>query len=248
MARGIITNNGSGGVPPKMVITNFEASQRTSFVPGDELECSSTLPLQVGFLVEGVPEQTGAKRPRISITSVLDSNPVVVTGNQGGNVTIGPNKAYFVDSTGQLTGNVTVDGGALYVNGGKASGNVSIGANSTIIACNGATIGGGTLEVVGAGNNAVVAFSNTTVNGKFSTNGITFVNLGGNNFNGNVSSNKDEYVTVTGNTVGNNKNLSVTAVVVECKIANNNVSGSTTIDPICQASSATATATASTAN
>ncbi|MFL5762590.1 MAG: hypothetical protein ACJ77K_01530 [Bacteroidia bacterium] len=233
MARGIITNNGSGGVPPKLVITGFDPQQRKVFVPGDELECISKIPLQVGFLVEGTLDPTGQSKV-VTVTSVIDSNPVVVTGNQGGQTTIGPDKAYLIEPTGQLTGNVSINGGTLYVNGGKANGNVQIAANSTIIASNGATIGGGTFEVTGSGNNAVVAFSKTTINGKFSTNGITFVNLGGNNFNGNVSSNKDEYVTIVGNQVNNTKDLTVTAVVVECSVMNNTVSGTTTIDPKCQ--------------
>src|ERR1043165_2227387 len=111
MARGIITNIGTGGGASKLVITTFESSRRANFVPGNELECISQLPLQVGFLVEGSPEFAGGNKPVINITSVVDPNPVVVSGSQGGNITIGPDKAYLVQSTGQLTGNVSVNGG-----------------------------------------------------------------------------------------------------------------------------------------
>jgi hypothetical protein len=232
MARGIITNTGTGGGSTKLVITNFDSAQRSVYVPGNEIEYSSQFPLQVGYLVDGDIDPAGNKI--FAVTKVIDSAPVVITGSQGGNITIGADKAYLIQSAGQLTGNVTVNGGVLMVDGGKATGNVSVAANSTIIASNGATIGGGTFEVSGSGNNAVITFSNTVINGKFSTTGISFVDLKGNNFNGNVDSLKDEYVTIKNNTIGNNKNLTVSQVVVECDVAGNNVSGSTTLDPKCQ--------------
>ncbi|HEX8516930.1 MAG TPA: hypothetical protein VF868_12075 [Bacteroidia bacterium] len=232
MAKGIIVANGTGGSPPKIVITNFDASQRTNYVPGNQLEYTAQTQMQVGYLVEGTIDPVNNKT--FTVVKVIDSSPVVVTGNQGGNISIGADKVYLVQSTGQLTGNVNVNGGVLVVDGGKATGNVSIAANSTIIASNGATIGGGTFEVSGSGTNAVIAFSDTTVNGKFSTSGISFVNLKGNNFNGNVQSDKDEYVDIKNNTVNNNKDLTVSQVVVDCSISGNMVSGSTTLDPKCQ--------------
>ncbi|MDQ3049174.1 MAG: hypothetical protein M3R27_16635, partial [Bacteroidota bacterium] len=68
----------------------------------------------------------------------------------------------------------------------------------------------------------------------FSTNGMMMIDLGGNNFNGNVKSENDKYVTIAENNIGNNKDLTVSQVAVECKISNNTVSGTTTLDPICQ--------------
>jgi len=232
MARGIIVSMGGGGVPPKLTVTDFDPSQKAYYVPGHEVECDSQIPLKVGFLAEGVIDPNNPKV--IRIVKVLDSSPTVITGSQGGNITIGADKAYLVQSTGQLTGNVNVNGGVLLVDGGKATGNVSIDSNSTIIAVNGATIGGGSFEVTGSGTNAVVVFSNSNINGKFSTTGITFVKLGTNDFNGNVDSSKDHYVDIRDNNINNGKNLTVSLVVVECKISNNNVSGSTTLDPKCQ--------------
>ena len=231
MAKGIIVNVGTGGAPPKMIITDFDPSQKASYAPGKEMLYVTSEKIEVGFLVEGNVTDDG-KQLTFTVTKIIDSNPTVITGNSSGNITIGINESYLVQSTGQITGNVTVNGGVLLVNGGKASGNISINSNSTIICINGASVGGGTFDVGGSGTNASVAFQNTTVNGKFSTNGITFVNLAGNNFNGNLSSVKDGYVSIVNNTV--NKDLVVSQVVNECKISANTVAGSTTIDPICQ--------------
>jgi hypothetical protein len=230
MARGIIVANGTGGVPPKLVITNFDPSERSVYVPGMEIECDDVTPVKIGFLVDGTIEPNSKI---MKIGKVIDNTPLVISGNQGG-FTINADRACIVQSTGQVTGNVNVNGGVLFIDGGKANGNVSIDSNSTIIGTNGATIGGGTFEVTGAGTNAVIVLANSTINGKFDTQGITFVNLRGNNFNGNVTSDKDQYVHIKDNVINNNKNLTVSAVVVECKISNNTVSGTTTLDPQCQ--------------
>ncbi|MDF2436782.1 MAG: hypothetical protein K0Q95_1158 [Bacteroidota bacterium] len=232
MGRGIIVVTGAGGSPPKLVITDFDASQRSFYVPGNEMECFSPFPLKVGFLVDGTVDPNNNKI--FNVMKVIDDTPTVISGSQGGNITIGADKVYFVESSGALTGSVNVNGGVLMVNGGKATGNISIDSNSTIVATNGATIGGGSFEVTGSGTNAVIAFGDSTINGKFDTEGITFVNLRGNNFNGNVTSSKDQYVHIKDNFVNNNKNLTVSDVVVECKISNNTVSGTTTLDPKCQ--------------
>ena len=235
MAKGIIVNTGGTGTPPKLIITTFDASKRSSYVPGKELNCASQLKIDVGYLVQGTVADDGTGTLVFTVVNVLDSTPTVITGNTSGNISIGTDQSYIVQNTGQITGNVSVNGGVLLVNGGKASGNVSIADNSTIICTTGSSVGGGTFDVSGTGSNASVAFSGVTVNGKFSTSGIAFVNLGGNNFNGNVSSDKDQYVTIKGNTVGgSNKNLTVSNVVNECNISGNTVSGTTTIDPKCQ--------------
>ena len=235
MAKGIIINTGGTGVPPKLVISTFDASKRASYVPGKELDCTSQLKLDVGYLVEGTVANDGTGNLVFTVVNVLDSTPTIITGNTSGNVSIGADQSYLVQSTGQITGNVSVNGGVLFVNGGKASGSVSIADNSTIICTTGSNVGGGTFDVSGTGSNASVAFKGVTVKGKFSTSGIAFVDLGGNNFNGNVSSDKDQYVTIKGNTIGGtNKNLTVSNVVNECNISGNTVSGTTTIDPKCQ--------------
>jgi hypothetical protein len=234
MARGIVINSGTGGAPPKLIITDFDPTKKMDYVPGKELAFASQVDIREGYLVQGTVGDDGHGGLLFTISKVLDNNPTIVTANASGNISIASDKVYIVMSTGQITGNVSVSGGVLMVNGGKASGNISIANDSTIICLNGATVGGGTFEVGGSGTNASIALKNSTVNGKFSTSGITFVDLGGNTFNGNVSSNKDGYVTIKDNTINNNKDLLVSAVVNECSISNNTVSGSTTIDPKCQ--------------
>jgi hypothetical protein len=234
MARGIVTNIGTGGTPPKLIITDFDPTQKTEYVPGKEMVLVSKIEIKEGYLLQGTVADDGHGTITFTVTSVLDNNPTIITNNTNGNIIIGTDQVYMVVSTGQITGNVSVEGGVLLVNGGKAAGNVSIAANSSIICLNGASVGGGTFEVGGSGTNAAVALRNTTINGKFSTSGLTYVDLGENNFNGNVSSSQDGYVTIKNNTINNNKNLTVAQVVNECNVSNNTVSGSTTLDPKCQ--------------
>ncbi len=235
MAKGIIIGGGTGGGPSKLVITNFEALKRGDYTPGVEIDYVSGNPVSEGYLVEGTIARDLASGALVfTVATILDSTPTIVTGNTSGNITIGTGEVYFVKSTGKISGNVNVNGGVLYVSGGNANGNISIGANSSIICNSNATIGGGTFQVTGGGSNAVVSFQSCTINGKFSTNGITFVDLGGNNFNGNVSSNTDNYVIVKNNNVNGGKDLTISAVVNECRISGNTVTGTTTIDPICQ--------------
>ncbi len=233
MARGIVINSGTGG-GGKLLITSFESKYyKTGLEPGaGEIDFTSSVQVAEGYLVDGtITPGTNV----FTVNSVLNSTPTIITNNASGQVTIGADQVYYVKSTGSITGNVSVNGGLLIVSGGAANGNISIGANSSIVGYSGATIGGGTFEIQGGGRNAVVALASCTVNGKFSTAGITFVNLGGNNFNGNVTSKGDEYVIIDGNTIGGNKNLSVTDVVDQCSVKNNTVSGSTTLGPNCQA-------------
>lgn len=234
MSKGIVTNTGTGGVPPKLLITDFDPLNKASFVPGKEMTFISQIDIKEGYLVQGSVSDDGRGNFAFTVNKVLDNSPTIVADNLSGNITVGTDKAYVVISSGQITGNVSVNGGVLLVNGGKASGNISIANDSTIICLNGASVGGGTFEVGGSGSNASVALKNSIINGKFSTSGITFVDLGGNTFNGNVSSDKDGYVTIKDNTISNGKDLTVSQVVNECNIANNTVSGTTTIDPKCQ--------------
>ncbi len=232
MAKGIINNIGTGG-GGKLFISSFDAQQRGSFVPGRELGFTSSIKLGEAYLVEGTVAPNTNGDYIFAVTSVLNASPTIITGNESG-VTVGVNEVCFVKSTGKIAGNVSVNGGVLVVQGGNANGNVSIGPDSTIIGNTGATIGGGSFEVTGGGKNASVAFKNCTINGKFSTTGITYVDLGNNNFNGSVTSKSDEYVVVEGNSINLGKDLSVTLVVVDCKISGNTVTGTTTLDPKCQ--------------
>jgi hypothetical protein len=234
MARGIVTNSGTGGVPPKLIITDFDPSKKMDYAPGKELTFASPIDIKEGYLVFGTVSDDGHGSLLFTISKVLDNNPTIITSNTSGNISIATDKAYIVLATGQITGNVSVNGGVLLVNGGKSAGNISIASDSAIICLNGATIGGGTFEVGGSGANASVSLNNTTINGKFATSGITYINLGNNTFNGHVSSNLDKYVTIKNNTIGNNKDLTVSQVVIECSISNNGVTGNTTIDPKCQ--------------
>lgn len=232
MAKGIITQPPTGG--GKLVISDFDPVVRVSYKPGTEIDYISDKPVDIGYLVKGTvaPNQDG--KLIFTVSDILDSAPIVVTGSNSG-INLGVDKACIVTSSGQIAGSVAVNGGVLIVKGGKATGNVSIGANSTIICTTGSTIGGGDVDVIGSGVGASIAFQGCTVNGKFSTNGIEFLDLGGNNFNGNVTSTANSYVTIKNNSVNNNKNLTVSQVVVECSISGNTVTGTTTLDPKCQA-------------
>lgn len=235
MAKGIIISIGAtGGSGGKLVITDFDPSKRASYKPGTEVDFTTQTPVKEGFLVDGTVSVDGHGVLLLTVSKILDSSPTVITSPTSGNITIGADQAYFVKSTGQISGSVSVDGGTLFVSGGKASGNISIGSNSTIIGNAQATISGGTFQITGSGTNACVSFRQCTINGKFSTNGITMVDLGGNNFNGNVESKSDKYVTITDNNINNNKDLIVSQVIDECQISGNTVTGSTTLDPKCQ--------------
>lgn len=232
MAKGIITNKGTGG-GGKLVISDFDPNLRSSYKPGTEIDFVSDKPLDLGYLVKGTVAPDHSGNLIFTVSDTLDNAPIVVTGSNAG-INLTTDKACLVTSSGQITGSVVVNGGVLIVKGGKATGSVSIGTNSTIICTTGSTVGGGDVDVIGSGVGASIAFQGCTVNGKFSTNGIEFLDLGGNNFNGNVSSTGNGYVIIKNNTVNNNKNLTVSQVVVECSISGNTVTGTTTLDPKCQ--------------
>ncbi len=233
MARGIIISGASGG--NKLVITNFDPLKKGDYIPGLEIGYVSGNTVAEGYLVEGIISRDLQSGLLVfNVATIVDSSPTVITGNTSGNITIGTGEAYYVKSTGKISGNVNVNGGVLFVSGGAANGNISIGSDSSIIGNSNAVIGGGTFQVTGGGSNAVVTFKSCTVNGKFSTSGITFVDLGGNNFNGHVESTNDKYVIIKDNTINGSKNLTVSNVINECNISNNTVSGTTTLDPACQ--------------
>jgi len=232
MAKGIVVNPGTGGVPPKLIITDFDTTNRAA-KPGKEIDLTSTTALGEGYLVQGTIAPNALGVLVFTVASVLDSAPNIVTSNQSGAVTIGSDQCYYVKTGGQITGNVNVNGGVLVVSGGTANGNISIAANSTIIGRSNATIGGGTFQVGGSGGNAVVVFDHCNVNGLFSTNGIHYVDLGGNTVNGSIRSDNDRIVTILNNTqTGNNRTLIVSNVVEECNISGN-TGGTATLDPKC---------------
>lgn len=233
MGKGIIQNNGTGGAS-KLVVTDFESTLFAKKIrPGVELECITKDPVKEGFLVQGDIVDDGKGNLVFVVTKILDDNPNMITGSTSGSVTVSTDKSCMVSNTGKIGGNVTIDGGVLLVVGGAASGNITIGANSTIICNTGATVSGGTFKISGAGVNSSVVIENSTVNGAFSTNGITYVNLSSNQHNGNVSSDTDSYVEIKNNAIKNNFDLTVKAVVTQCEIVNNTVGGSTSIDPKC---------------
>jgi len=211
------------------------ASARDEAVPGTEIPYTSDSTLNSGALVEGTIAPDGSGGFVFNVTAVLDPNPTIVSSPVSGNVTIGANRSYLVTNTGSINGNVNVNGGVLTVIGGSANGNISIGANAAIICNSGATVSGGTFRITGSGSNTSVIIHNSTVNGRFSTQGIYFVSLLGNTHNGHIESGSDTYVTVRNNTTNNNSNLAVTAVANDCYIENNRVSGTVTLDPQCQA-------------
>ena len=216
MAKGIITGTVTGG-GAKLVITDFDALKRGAYTPGQEIDYVSSNAVSEGYFVEGtIARDLQSGLYVFTVATILDSSPTIITGNTSGNITIGIGKAYYVKAGGKITGNVSVSGGVLLVSGGEANGNVSIGDNSSIICNSNATVGGGTFEVTGGGNNAVVTLKSSTINGKFSTDGITFVDLGDNDFNGHVSSNSDKYVIIRNNRVNGNKNLTVSNVIDDC--------------------------------
>jgi len=233
MGKGIIRNDGSGGTA-KLVLTDFDPKFFAKAIrPGVELVFTTKDPVKEGFLVQGDIVDDGKGNYTFNVTSILNNNPTIISGSSSGNVTIGVDQVYLVTSTGKIGGNATVDGGVLLVVGGTASGNITIGSNSTIICNTGATVTGGTFKISAAGVNSCVVIENSSVNGAFSTNGITYVNLNSNDHNGNVSSDSDSYVEVTNNIVKNNFNLTVKSVVTECNVKSNTVGGQTSIDPKC---------------
>lgn len=230
----IITTNG-GGMPGKLIITDLDGmsggikGDRTA-LPGSELTFTYPTELKIGTYVEGTIPPPGSRQSGFVITAILDANPTVVAGSQGGNTVIGANKSVLVTSTGEITGSVTVSGGVLTVLGGQAKGNITIGANSSII-CKEGVVTGGSFKIEGGGANSVVAILKSTVNGAFSTAGITYTSLESSTLNGHVKSAGDGYVTVINSII---KDLIVSAVANECSITGNTVTGTTTLDPKCQ--------------
>lgn len=209
----IVTNGGSGGGADPAPIAGGE-----SIFPGAELPITNDVAFDEGWYVEGNITRAG-----FEITGVLDSDPTIITSPVSGNVSIGTNEAYLVKSTGSISGNVTVNGGVLVVLGGSAKGNITIGANSSIVCKNNATVSGGSFRVTGGGVDTVVAIIGGTVNGVFSTNGITMAYLANNQINGNVTSHGDENVTVTGNTISGG--LEILNTTRTCISADNTVGG-----------------------
>ncbi len=223
----LIVSNGSsgGGINPAPIAGGIQIS------PGIEINFSSQTPVAEGYLVQGDIGIDPTGQPVFNVTQVLDSNPTIVNGSLGGNVTIGPNKSYLVKNTGSIGGNVSVNGGALLVIGGSASGNISLGPDSAIICKSGATVSGGSFKVTGGGTDSIIVITDSTVNGAFSTQGVLYIALNNNQHGGLVKSSTDGYVTIKGNTINNN--LQVSSVTNACSITGNTVSGSTTLDPAC---------------
>lgn len=242
MAKGIILGGGptggSGRQAGTLIISDYDLASRSVYKAGDSIEFTAPSNVNDGYFVEGTVTGTGASRT-FTVTSIINSTPVIITGSQAGGATIGSNQVYYITSGAALNGNINVNGGRLLVTGGSASGNISIGSNSSILSMAGSNIGGGTFNITGGGSNAVVALQGSNVNGMFSSNGLTFLNLGGNTFNGNLTSDNDRDVIIKDNNVGNSgpgggKNLTVTNVVVTCDVSGNTVYGSTTLGPNCQ--------------
>ncbi|HLG36436.1 MAG TPA: T9SS type A sorting domain-containing protein [Bacteroidia bacterium] len=156
----------------------------------------------------------------------IDVVGTLITANQSGALTITASQAYTVTNGAQLSGNITLNGGTLYVTGGgSVNGNLNInGAGSVIVCDEGASVSGSNFSVGGSGANTVLKIINSTVNGRFSSSGIAKIKLVSNAHNGNVSSNGDGNVTITGNTISGN--LSVSGAV-SCNVSGNTVTGTT---------------------
>ena len=237
--KGVIINTNPGGNSGilKCMSLKLETESHLLF-PGDELPFISVIPVSEGYLVEGSITADGVF---FEISEVIDEAPTIISSNVSGNITIGTNKSYLVKSTGSLQGNVTVNGGVLVMLGGSANGNISIGANSSIICSENAVVTGGSFKITGGGANSVVAIISSTVNGSFSSTGITYTSLKGSSINGKIESNGGNILFIRGCEVegkvevdGNafasitdciiNGNLEIVNTV-ECHTSNNTVSG-----------------------
>jgi hypothetical protein len=85
-----------------------------------------------------------------------------------------------------MSGNISVNGGALVVMGGNVNGNITLGSNSTLICKSGATVSGGSFKISGNGSNTAIALDGCTIEGKLECSGNGFVSVTNCGIHGNL--------------------------------------------------------------
>jgi len=223
--RGLVSKGvPGGGYIDAIVVTSVAGIIEPDLMPGDVISNLELQQFNTGNYVSFEMDPNG-----MPYDIQFLAQGTVVTGSQNGNIIIGANQAYLVQSTGSISGNISVNGGVLVVMGGSVNGNISIGSNSAIICRDNATVSGGSFKITGGGANSSLMIGGSAVNGQFSSTGLSYLKLAGNMQNGNVKSQGDGMVTITGNTI--NGNLTVSGVTGSSCIADNIVTGSVSFPP-----------------